>query len=79
MTDTPLDAGRMLTVNEACDYIGVKRTKFYALLASGEFAGVVNVNPGAARKRVGEKGPRRSLRVPQSTLDAFNKRNAVTA
>jgi predicted DNA-binding transcriptional regulator AlpA len=69
----------MLTVNEVCAQIGIGRMTFYKLVNTGALT-AINVNPAAtAAKRLGERGPRRSLRVQQSEVTAFLKRNSVTA
>lgn len=67
---------RMYTVGETCEALGIGRTKFYALVNDGQLT-AVNINPGARYKRVGEKGPRRALRVAASEIEAFKKRNSV--
>lgn len=69
--------GRMLTVREVCDQLGIGRTKFYALVRSGELS-AINVNP-APRRRVGQPGPRPSIRVEQADVDAFKARNQLAA
>lgn len=70
------DAKEMLTVTEVCRQLGVGRTKFYNLINKGELS-VVNVNP-APKKLVGQRGPRRSIRVRQSAVDEYKDRNTIT-
>ena len=70
-------AAGMLTVNEVCGQLGIGKTKFYDLINKGELE-AVNVNP-APKRLVGERGPRRSLRVEQSAVDAYKARNRVSA
>lgn len=67
----------MLTVAEVCKQLGIGRTKYYDLVRKGELV-AVNVNPGPKRL-VGQPGPRRSIRVRQSVVDAFEERNKVPA
>lgn len=67
----------MVTVVEAMDQLGIKKTKFYELVNTGELA-AVDIN-GVAKRRVGETGRRRSLRVSQAEIDRFLAERAVTA
>jgi excisionase family DNA binding protein len=77
-TDT---ADRMLTVAEACAAIGIGRTTFYVLLGKGEIDAIdVSGRASSPPTRIGHKGGhRRTLRVPQSAVDAFKARNAISA
>lgn len=76
--EPPGQTPAMLTVNETCAALGIGRTQFYKLVNSGELQ-AVNVSPGAPKRRVGEPGRRRSIRVPQSEIDAFLERNKLSA
>lgn len=79
MTNPTTEAApRMLTVAEVCDQLGIGRTKFYTLVNRGELT-AIDVNAAPAKRRVGERGPRRSIRVAQSVVDDFKKRNTVPA
>jgi excisionase family DNA binding protein len=77
MTNPP-PADVMLTSAEAMEQLGIKKTAFYKLLNSGELA-AVDVSAAARKRRIGETGRRRTLRIPQSQVDAFKERNAITA
>jgi len=79
MTNPTTETGAkvMLTVAEVCEQLGIGRTKFYTLVNRGEIT-AVDVN-AAPKRRVGERGPRRSIRVEQSVVDAFKSRNQVLA
>lgn len=66
---------RMVTVVDACDQLGIKKTKFYALVNTGELA-AVDIN-GVEKRRVGETGRRRSLRVSQAEINRFLAERAV--
>jgi predicted DNA-binding transcriptional regulator AlpA len=79
MTNTTTETGAkvMLTVAEVCGQLGIGRTKFYTLVNRGELA-AVDVN-AAPKRLVGQRGPRRSIRVAQSVVDAFKSRNQVAA
>lgn len=68
----------MLTSAEVMRQLGIKRTKFYDLLRAGELT-AVNVNPAAVKRHVGERGPRRSIRIAKSEVDAFKARNRIPA
>jgi excisionase family DNA binding protein len=74
---TESQASRGVTVVEACEQLGIKKTKFYELIRKGELE-AVDIN-GVAKRRVGEPGRRRSLRVDQAAIDAFKARNRVSA
>ena len=67
---------RGLGVEEACEQLGIKRTTFYRLIRAGQLR-AYDLN-GAPKRRVGEKGPRRSLRVEQAEIDRFKRDAAVT-
>jgi len=67
----------MLTSAEAMAQLGIKKTKFYKLIRTGELK-VHNINP-APKRLVGERGPRRSIRIEQAEIDDFKARNCVTA
>ena len=56
---------RLVTVNEACEQLGVERDKLYELMASGELA-YVKLPPGT--KQAGR-------RIEQSEIHAFIDRN----
>jgi excisionase family DNA binding protein len=81
MTQPATDAEdpRMRTAAEVCAQLRIGKTKFYELINSGELT-AHDVSGGAPKgpRRVGEKGRRRSLRVPQSDIDAFLARSRVT-
>lgn len=68
---------RMVTVTEACDQLGIKKTKFYELIRKGELA-AVDIN-GVEKRRIGEPGRRRSLRVSQAEIGRFLRDHAVSA
>lgn len=67
----------MVTVVEAMDQLGIKKTKFYELVNSGELR-AVDIN-GVEKRPVGQTGRRRSLRVSQAEIDRFLRERAVTA
>ncbi len=73
---TPADA--MLTSAEVMEQLGIKKTAFYKLLNSGELK-ATDVSAAGRKRRIGEPGRRRTLRIPQSQVDAFKARNAITA
>ena len=79
-TDT---TGRVLvTVAEAARQLGVGKTKMYELINSQEIAVVVMPTPGSTAprpRRVGERGPKRSLRIEQAVIDAFIARGRQPA
>jgi predicted DNA-binding transcriptional regulator AlpA len=75
---TTAPGARMLTVAEVCEQLGIKRTKFYTLVNRGELT-AIDVNAAPAKRRVGERGPRRSIRIEQAVVDAFKARNQVPA
>jgi excisionase family DNA binding protein len=77
MTNPTATTPVMLTVAEVCVQLGIGRTKFYTLINRGELV-AVDVN-AAPKRRVGERGPRRSIRVEQSVVTAFKERNQVLA
>lgn len=68
---------RGIGVDEACEQLGIGKSKFYELIRKGELA-AYDVN-GVPKRRVGEKGPRRSLRVDQAEIDRFKAGRAVRA
>lgn len=77
MTNPPAPDA-MLTSAEAMEQLGIKKTAFYKLLNSGELT-AVDVSAAARKRRIGETGRRRTLRIPQSQVDAFKARNAVAS
>lgn len=66
-----------LTVTEACVQLGIKKTKFYELIRKGELH-AVDIN-GVGKRRIGEPGPRRSLRVDQAEVDRFKAERLIRA
>ena len=73
----PTPAEKMLTSTEAMEQLGIKKTAFYKLLNAGELE-AVDVSAASRKRRIGEPGRRRTLRIPQSQVDAFKARNAIT-
>jgi excisionase family DNA binding protein len=70
----------MVTAAEACTQLRIGKTKFYDLINKGELIAVdVSGGPPKEPRRVGQTGRRRSLRVPQSEINAFLARNKVSA
>lgn len=78
MTDTSPESDPLFTVTEACELLHIGRSKFFRLVREGSLT-AINVNPAAKYKRVGDRGPKRILRVAQSEIDRFKKDNSVTA
>jgi len=74
----PTRADAMLTSAEVMEQLGIKKTAFYKLLNAGELK-AVDVSAAPRKRRIGEPGRRRTLRIPQSQVDAFKARNAITA
>lgn len=76
--ETPV---QLITVAAAARQLGVGKTKMYELINSGEIAVVNLPTPGgkSARRLVGERGPRPSVRVPQGEVDRFIERHYRTA
>jgi excisionase family DNA binding protein len=74
---TESQRSRGLTVTEACDQLGIKKTKFYDLIRKGELE-AVDIN-GVQKRNVGQPGRRRSLRVDQAEIDRFKRERLVTA
>jgi len=66
-----------LTVTEVCDQLGIGKTKFYDLINKGELV-AFDIN-GAPKRRVGESGRRRSLRVDQAEVDRYKRESLVRA
>ncbi len=60
---------RLLTVEQACEQLGIKTRKFYELMASGAIA-TIKLPPGNQQS---------GRRVEQSEIDAFIARNRVQA
>jgi excisionase family DNA binding protein len=76
---TEPQATRLVTVNEVCEQLGIKKTKFYHLVNKGELS-VYDLSgssrkPGPARK--GER--RRVIRVAQADIDAYLARSRRAA
>ena len=73
-TAEPQATPRLVTVNEVCEQLGIKKTKFYALVYKGELATYdlsgSGRGPGPAKK--GER--RRVIRVAQADIDAYLER-----
>lgn len=67
----------MVTVVDACEQLGIKKTKFYELINTGELA-AVDIN-GVEKRPVGQTGRRRSLRVKQAEIDRFLRERTVRA
>jgi excisionase family DNA binding protein len=67
----------MVTVVEACDQLGIKKTKFYELIRKGELE-AVDIN-GVGKRHIGEPGRRRSIRVPQAEIDRFKADHLIRA
>jgi excisionase family DNA binding protein len=74
---TESQPSRGLTVIEACDQLGIKKTKFYELIRRGELT-AVDINH-VGKRNVGETGRRRSLRVDQAEIDRFKAAGLVSA
>lgn len=68
---------RLITVREACEQLGIGKTKFYELIHQGEFS-VFNLN-SAPRGPVRKGGQRPAIRVEQAEVDAFKARIKVPA
>lgn len=66
-----------LTVNEACAQLGIGKSKFYELIRKGELE-AIDIN-GVEKRRIGEPGRRRSLRVEQAEIDRFKAERLVSA
>jgi excisionase family DNA binding protein len=60
---------KLVTVNEACEQLGLSRDKLYELMADGHIA-YVSLPPHS--KQAGR-------RIEQSQIDAFVERNRSTA
>ena len=67
----------MRTVTEAMRQLGIKKTKFYELINAGVLE-AHDIN-GVQKRHVGETGPRRSLRIPQSEIDRFLAETKISA
>lgn len=74
---TESQQSRGLTVTEVCGQLGIGKTKFYDLIRKGELV-AFDLN-GVAKRRIGETGRRRSLRVEQAEVDRFKRESLVTA
>lgn len=70
---------RLVTVNEVCAQLGIKKTKFYALVNQGALPiyDVSGSNRAPGPARAGER--RRVIRVNQADIDAFLMRNRADA
>lgn len=70
---------QMLTAAEVCTRLRIGKTTFYKLIRTEQLE-ARNVNPAApGRRPVGQKGPRPSIRVPKSSVDAFLERARMSA
>src|SRR5258708_40272966 len=72
----PTAADAMLTSAEVMEQLGIRKTAFYKLLNAGEIE-AVDVSAAKRKRQVGERGARRTLRIPQSQVDAFKQRHAI--
>jgi hypothetical protein len=72
----------MLTTAEVMGQLKIGRSKVAELIRSGALEAInvnpADVTPARQRRRVGERGPRRSYRVRQSAVNAFIERQRVT-
>jgi excisionase family DNA binding protein len=75
MTQTS-EADRLVTKAEACKLLGIRHTTFYKLINRGELT-AIDVS-GAPKRLIGQPGPRRSLRVALSEIEAFKTRHEIT-
>lgn len=71
---------RLLTLPEAQTILGIGKTKMYELVNEGEIE-TVDVSKGDPKppRRVGDKGPRRSLRIQESEIGRYIERNRAIA
>jgi predicted DNA-binding transcriptional regulator AlpA len=76
-TETP----KLVTLAEAMEQLGIGKVKLYELINSGAIVTVELPTPGgtAARRRVGESGPKKSRRIEQAEINAFIARNRAEA
>jgi hypothetical protein len=65
-------------VAEACEQLGIGKTRFYELLNAGEIT-VVDISPDRPKqpRPIGTPGRRRTLRVEQSVIDAYIERGRI--
>lgn len=76
---TEQQASRMVDAAEARRQLGIGKTKFYALVRTGELH-VHDISPNKpGLRRVGEKGHRRVLRVAQAEIDRYLAATAISA
>lgn len=66
-----------LTVDQACTALGIGKSKIYELLRRGEIK-AFDIN-GVEKRRVGQPGRRRSLRIEQAEIDRFKKERQIAA
>ena len=77
--DEPRREDRLLEVNEAIAQLGIKKTKFYELIRSGQLkAHDLNKVEGQYAKPGVPGGRRRCLRVPQAEIDRYLRECAIT-
>lgn len=62
-------ASRLLSVEEACEQLGIRKRKIYELMGSGELASI-KLPPGSKQS---------GRRIEQSEIDAFIERNRVAS
>lgn len=75
----PTTEDRMLTAEEVREQLGIKKTKFYELVNSGQIE-AFDINGVEGQPcRPGRPGPRRSLRVRQSEVNRFLAERRVSA
>ena len=63
---TQASTRRLLTSDEVLELLGIKKTKFYKLIAGGDLTPIRLPSP---------TGKRREFRFEQSEIDAFIERN----
>jgi hypothetical protein len=68
----------LLTLTEAQEVLGIKKTKMYELINGGEIK-TVDVSAGEPKqaRRVGDKGPRPSRRIEWAEIERYIERNRV--
>ena len=71
---------RLLTLAEAQEVLGIKKTKMYELINGREIE-TVDVSAGEPKpaRPVGEPGPRASRRIQESEIKRYVERNRVPA
>jgi excisionase family DNA binding protein len=77
MTQQPPEPDVMRTAAEVQEQLGIKKSKFYELIRTGELT-AIDIN-GVGKRQVGETGPRRSIRVAQSEIERFKAARRIAA